>query len=122
MYPGPTVVQATNAGQRAPPALGRCRWGVSVGLGVGPIGERGRHGATPTIRTPSGPSSTGLRNVRADPGQVEQVVTNLEVNARDAMPRGGELTLETESVVLGDDFATSHHGVHPGDCVMLDAL
>jgi len=60
-----------------------------------------------------------LRTVNADPAQVEQVLMNLAVNSRDAMPEGGKLTIRTDNVTLGDTFCKSHLGSKPGDYVAL---
>jgi two-component system cell cycle sensor histidine kinase/response regulator CckA len=57
--------------------------------------------------------------VMVDPGQMEQVIMNLVVNARDAMPRGGELTLETMEVVLDEAHASEQVGIKPGPHVVL---
>jgi signal transduction histidine kinase len=60
-----------------------------------------------------------LARVKADPGQLEQVLLNLTVNASDAMPLGGKLTVETQNLIVDQEFARTHPSVEPGAYVVL---
>lgn len=60
-----------------------------------------------------------LGNVYADPAQIEQIIMNLAINARDAMPSGGTLAIETSNIRLDDSYAAGHIPIVPGEYVML---
>ncbi|MGC8809356.1 MAG: GAF domain-containing protein, partial [bacterium] len=60
-----------------------------------------------------------LKKVKVDPGQIEQVILNLALNAKDAMPNGGKLVIETANVELDDSYVRLHKGINPGQYVLL---
>jgi len=57
--------------------------------------------------------------IKADPQQIEQIIINLAINAKDAMPKGGKLIIETKNIYLDNDYAKNHPGVKPGLHIML---
>ncbi|MGB9617312.1 MAG: response regulator, partial [Desulfomonilaceae bacterium] len=61
----------------------------------------------------------GLPNIQGDPTELEQVLVNLAINARDAMPDGGRLTFETHRIFLDEEYARTHYGCTPGQYVLL---
>jgi two-component system, cell cycle sensor histidine kinase and response regulator CckA len=63
--------------------------------------------------------SPDLKRITFDPGQMEQVLMNLVINARDAMPDGGRITIETANVTLSEEYARTHVSARPGPHVML---
>ena len=60
-----------------------------------------------------------LWNVAVDPGQMEQILMNLAINARDAMPQGGEIHIKTSNTILDHEYAKRHVGVKPGSYIQL---
>ncbi len=60
-----------------------------------------------------------LGNIKADIGQMEQIIINLAINARDAMPNGGKLTIETKNSYIDEAYATNHVSISPGNYILL---
>ena len=73
----------------------------------------GEHIELATVLTPD------LWSIKADPSQIEQIIVNLAVNASDAMPDGGQLTIETANVIIDQDYAAEHLDAQPGEHVLL---
>jgi PAS domain S-box-containing protein len=65
------------------------------------------------------PANPAIGTIMADPGQIEQIIMNLVVNAKDAMPNGGRLTIETANIDLDNEYADMHISVNPGPYVMI---
>ncbi|RMD94375.1 MAG: PAS domain S-box protein [Calditrichaeota bacterium] len=63
--------------------------------------------------------SPDLASVKADPAQIEQVILNLAINSRDAMPKGGKLIIETRNATLDEEYINTHNAVIPGPYVLL---
>ncbi len=66
--------------------------------------------------------AAGLHPVRIDPGRMEQVLTNLVVNARDAIAHGGSITIRTENAILDAEYTKQHPGAAPGEYVLMSVI
>ncbi|MCD4675871.1 MAG: PAS domain S-box protein [Desulfobacula sp.] len=64
-------------------------------------------------------SRKNLWKVRLDPSQIDQIIANLAINARDAMPNGGELIIETQNITVNKDYCSNHMSFSPGQYVMI---
>ena len=91
---------------------------MSLNAGIADMGKMLRRLIGETIELQIIPGDD-LWTVTADPGHIEQVLLNLSINARDAMPEGGRLTIETANVELGEVYAGDEVGVAPGAYVLL---